>query len=712
LTKKDLYGKETAIPNRYHLGHALFDKYGSKRLGVNKAKEATNKYFGSKSKPTAYIAPEDFDPSGKNGLPLEEVLRFIVKERGIVVFAHPKEKLKNINKVKQILEKYATVELDGKDYLCFRGVEVYSSKHSKADQKELLEMVKELNESHPVYSKYKLMATVGSDGHNEQGIYIGIGSTKNDPNGNIPASVATYKIVEDLKNQQYSKVKTRPIPKTIGIIIPTRRGGAIDKFIYEIPKQKLKEQGYEVTVYIVALELSEKIAEIARSYNAEVIIEKRKGKARAIKTAFEKLKDKHDYYIMLDADATYPPAYIPDIVALLNKNDVVIGSRLKGVMEKGAMPKTHLFGNKIITWIGNTLYRWVGLYKCEVSDICTGYWGFRKEVVKNIVIDSEGFDLEANLFAEVVKQGYKIGEVPILYRRSLTPSSLKKSDAFRIIRYLYRALLPLAEEEKIKDVPEKIEQNESAIALWVVRHLAEQGIITTPMLIKVIEMFDEPWIDPEPRLRLETFKLLVQKKTQIITPEVIQKLISSCKHSMGKFRAYEALEYAIQIKPELITKELIQLVTSWHRSSYDQEMRLRLISIMVSLKQEVIIEVVQPVISLLKSESFTVRKKAMEVFKKLAQIKPEVITPERIDFICNGFEDDYHVVREVALETFLNLALLNNNVVTQKNLKVIKKMSSFRSGNPKSVRNKALYVYNALKNAIIILPHLYLLGSL
>jgi hypothetical protein len=68
-----------------------------------------------------------------------------------------------------------------------------------------------------------------------------------------------------------------------------------------------------------------------------------------------------------------------------------------------------------------------------MSDLCTGYWGFRSEVIQNLKLTTNGFQLEAELLTQIARQGYPIGEVPILYR--LRPGKAKLSgfkDGFRI----------------------------------------------------------------------------------------------------------------------------------------------------------------------------------------------------------------------------------------------------------------------------------------
>jgi dolichol-phosphate mannosyltransferase len=48
-------------------------------------------------------------------------------------------------------------------------------------------------------------------------------------------------------------------------------------------------------------------------------------------------------------------------------------------------------------------------------------------------IDDAGFELEVNMFTEIAKKDYHIGEIPIYYRRRVNPSKLNSlRDGFKI----------------------------------------------------------------------------------------------------------------------------------------------------------------------------------------------------------------------------------------------------------------------------------------
>ncbi|CAB50103.1 glycosyltransferase family 2 protein [Pyrococcus abyssi] len=200
--------------------------------------------------------------------------------------------------------------------------------------------------------------------------------------------------------------------KRVVVLLPAyNEEETIGKVIDEIPVKKLEKEGYKVTVVVANGPSTDRTEEIARNKGAIVYNIAKGGKARDVKHALSMIDFPYDYLVMLDADYTYPPQYIYDIVKALEEYDVVIGSRLKGKIEDGAMPKVNKLGNWGLSLIATILYG------KKISDVCTGMWGFRKYVLDSIEIDANGFDLEANLYVEAVKKGFKIGEVPINYRK-------------------------------------------------------------------------------------------------------------------------------------------------------------------------------------------------------------------------------------------------------------------------------------------------------
>ena len=192
---------------------------------------------------------------------------------------------------------------------------------------------------------------------------------------------------------------------------------AIGKVIDEIPVEELESKGYQTEIIVVDNGSTDKTAEIAAAHGAIVIDEPNRGKGRAIRTGFGAVSG--EFVFMLDSDFTYPAGYITQMVDLLEGGyDVVLGSRLNGAVEHGAMKRLNLIGNHLLAFLANLLYG------TRVSDLCTGLWGFKINVLRSLNLDAIGFELEANMLIEVAKHKYRVGEVPIQYRRRATASKL------------------------------------------------------------------------------------------------------------------------------------------------------------------------------------------------------------------------------------------------------------------------------------------------
>ncbi len=197
---------------------------------------------------------------------------------------------------------------------------------------------------------------------------------------------------------------------TVCIILPALDEElTVGKVIDEIPRHDLEKKGYRVDILVVDGNSSDRTRQIAQEKGARIVLEPRRGKGRAIRTIMESIEA--DFIFMLDADYTYPATYIPEMLELLHNGcPVVIGSRLRGGREKGAMRRLNVIGNSVLTYVANMLYR------TRISDLCTGYWGFRAEVIPDLNLLADGFQLEAELYTQLSKKGYSIAEVPTYYR--------------------------------------------------------------------------------------------------------------------------------------------------------------------------------------------------------------------------------------------------------------------------------------------------------
>jgi hypothetical protein len=139
---------------------------------------------------------------------------------------------------------------------------------------------------------------------------------------------------------------------------------------------------------------------------------------------------------MIDADYTYYPKEAGKLLMKLKKNeaDVVLGSRLKGIREKGSITPINFLGNYALSLTASLLFS-------NVSDVCTGYWAFKKEIIDYLLkegLNSNGFELEAEMFSMISKKGYRVLEIPINYgARTDSPKLNSFNDGWKIFKTLW-----------------------------------------------------------------------------------------------------------------------------------------------------------------------------------------------------------------------------------------------------------------------------------
>ena len=169
---------------------------------------------------------------------------------------------------------------------------------------------------------------------------------------------------------------------------------------------------YDCIMLIIDGRSTDGTDQIAREKGATVIYQRGKGYGDALKTGFlyarKQLKAK--VLVMLDADATYPPKHIPDLVKPILKDqaDMVVGDRFAG-MQKGAMPFINRFGNKMLSLVAKLA---LGL---NVYDTQSGMRAFKSSLLDSIKLEAVGMPLAMEMLAEAHDAGARIREVPISY---------------------------------------------------------------------------------------------------------------------------------------------------------------------------------------------------------------------------------------------------------------------------------------------------------
>jgi glycosyltransferase involved in cell wall biosynthesis len=174
---------------------------------------------------------------------------------------------------------------------------------------------------------------------------------------------------------------------------------------------------------------------------ARVLIEARRGKGAALRTAFAAATG--DIIVTLDADGSMHPREIILLVgALLAGADYAKGSRFIQGGGTDDMTAFRMAGNWGLTQAVRLLYGE------SLSDLCYGYFAFWSKHATLLSPDCDGFEVESFLAVRALKAGLKIFEVP-----SFEASRVHGESHLRAIPDGWRVLKTILRERFIQGQP-------------------------------------------------------------------------------------------------------------------------------------------------------------------------------------------------------------------------------------------------------------------
>ncbi|WP_303977071.1 glycosyltransferase family 2 protein [Streptococcus danieliae] len=191
----------------------------------------------------------------------------------------------------------------------------------------------------------------------------------------------------------------------------------------------------QADIYVYDNNSQDKTNVLARKADAIVRFEPRQGKGNVVRSMFREIDA--DYYIMVDADDTYPADEVEKLLEPLRIGmaDMTIGDRLSnGTYARENKRGFHGFGNNLVKNLINYLY------KGNYNDIMTGYRGFNRLFVKTFPVLSPGFEIETELSIHSLDKRFKLVEVPITYKDRPEGSESKLntfSDGFKVLKMIF-----------------------------------------------------------------------------------------------------------------------------------------------------------------------------------------------------------------------------------------------------------------------------------
>ncbi len=186
-------------------------------------------------------------------------------------------------------------------------------------------------------------------------------------------------------------------------------------------------------VIVVDNNSTDRTSDVAAALGAKVVREEVRGYGRAYKRGFADATG--DLIITLDGDQSYPVDALSYLIEafLHHEVDFLNASRFP-VRDRRAMSFKHKLGNLVLSIAMSVLFfRWV-------RDSQSGMWVFRREILKDMKLESDGMAFSEEIKIEaLLNPRIRFGEISIMYTSRLGEIKLNPwRDGFQNLAFLLK----------------------------------------------------------------------------------------------------------------------------------------------------------------------------------------------------------------------------------------------------------------------------------
>ena len=193
----------------------------------------------------------------------------------------------------------------------------------------------------------------------------------------------------------------------ITVIIPClNEEQGIEKVLQRMP-------AFVDEVIVVDNGSTDRTADVAKAWGAQVIREEVRGYGRSYKRGFANATG--DLIVTLDGDHSYPPDAISYLLeAFLHLEVDFLNASRFPVRDSQAMSLKHHFGNLMLSLAMSILYfQWV-------RDSQSGMWVFRRSILEHMVLESDGMAFSEEIKIEALRnREIRFAEISIMYTSRL-----------------------------------------------------------------------------------------------------------------------------------------------------------------------------------------------------------------------------------------------------------------------------------------------------
>jgi len=152
-----------------------------------------------------------------------------------------------------------------------------------------------------------------------------------------------------------------------------------------------------------------------------------------------------DFIFTMDCDFSHNPSYLPDLIGLLDRCDMVVGSRY---VPGGGIANWH-WTRRLLSKFANFYAR--TLLRVDVRDCTAGYRGYRRRVLETVrpfEIRSSGYSFLEEMTWRVTRYGFSVGELPIIFEQR--NAGISKIESLEIYLAAWYVLLTAIRPPKIQ----------------------------------------------------------------------------------------------------------------------------------------------------------------------------------------------------------------------------------------------------------------------
>lgn len=211
---------------------------------------------------------------------------------------------------------------------------------------------------------------------------------------------------------------TKTAADTVAVVIPAlNEERSLPLVLRDIPRPPVGD------VIVVDNGSTDRTAEVAAVGGARVVYEPCRGYGAACLRGLAELAGQPsgppDIVVFLDADYSDYPDELDHLLEPIRSGDadLVIGSRLTGQRERGAMPPQSVWGNRLACFLMKLLFR------AHYTDLGP-FRAIRWDALQRLGMRDRNFGWTVEMQIKAVRAGLRVREVPVSYRRRIGVSKI------------------------------------------------------------------------------------------------------------------------------------------------------------------------------------------------------------------------------------------------------------------------------------------------